>query len=501
MHTNSPSTRVPSRLKRSYFSEHFQMQQWSDIEPFVQELIDRPISSAKELERWMYDCDEADRIIGENARWRHINVTCHTANDQYQSAYNEYVAEILPKLRPMTFKIHCKVVKSPFLVALDAHKYQMHLRNVQNSVRLFREENIALFSELALLEKEYQSIVGGLSVQIDGQEKTMQAAASLLSKNNRRLRETAFRAINEKWLGVADTLNNLFDKMVALRHQIALNAGFSNFRDYKFAALGRFDYTPEDCMAFHQTIEQEVVPLLCIVQERHKEASQIHPYRPWDTDAPLDGNDAPSPFANVEELTEKTIACLDKVSTEFGNCLRVLKQIGHLDLESRKNKAPGGYNASLPEMGIPFIFMNAVGTIGDVKTMVHESGHAVHTFLSRHLELGTLKQLTSEIAELASMSMELMTMEHWNIFFANEADLKKAKIQQLERILSILPWVSVIDSFQHWIYTHPKHTQAERQTAWLQTLARFSNNLTDWEGIEYIVLQIFRYFSIFAFPT
>ena len=475
---------IPPRLPRRYVAETFQFQVWEDIEPLVLELIERPIGNADELHRWMLDCDELDRIIGEESRRRRISVTQNTADQAAAERFNSYITDILPRLNPLSHQIQQKLYGNPYLAELDEQQYFIHLRYLKSSIELYRDENVLLAAQLGVKEKQHRIIVGSLSVWIEGKELTLQQAAQFLRSSDRTQRETAFRVMNDCWLTVSDPLNTLYDELCGLRQQIAQNAGFDNYRDFKFAAMGRYDYTPADCMAFHDTIETEILPLVRQIQQRHRDALGISPYRPWDTDAELPNQKNLRPFETTDELTEKSIQCLERVSPDFADNLRVMREMGNLDLGSRKNKAPGGYNSSLPESGVPFIFMNAVGTERDVKVMLHESGHAMHTFLSRHLELMTFKNLPSEIAELASMAMELMSMEHWDIFYDNEADLRRAKIEQLENVLSLLPWVAIIDGFQHWVYTHPQHTRTEREQAWAALLDRFSTGLTDWTDLE-----------------
>jgi oligoendopeptidase F len=478
------SLAIPPRLPRRYIDEKFCFQTWNDIEPFVQELIARPIASTKDLQQLMLDCDELDRIIGEESCRRRIKVTQNTADQTAAENLNAMIMGIWPKLDPLSHRIHQKMFNNPFLNKLDEKKYYVHIRHLKNRINLYRDENIALSAELALKEKQYRIIAGNMTVWLDNEELTLQQASQKMRSTDRDEREKTFRAINECWLNTRADLDNLYDELRALRQKVAENAGYDNFRDFKFAAMGRYDYTPQDCYNFHDTIAQVLLPVSKNIQERKREAAGIEPYRPWDTQAALPDRPVLKPFKDTYELTEKTIQCLEKISPEFADNLRIMRSLGNLDLDSRKNKAPGGYNSSLPESGVPFIFMNAVGSEQDVKTMVHESGHAMHTFLSRHLELMTFKKLPSEIAELASMSMELMSMEHWDTFYDSEKDLVNAKIQQLERVIELFPWVATVDAFQHWIYTHPQHTRQERTAAWESISNRFSTHVVDWSGLE-----------------
>jgi oligoendopeptidase F len=276
----------------------------------------------------------------------------------------------------------------------------------------------------------------------------------------------------------------LFTKLIALRHQVAVNADFATFRDYMFKALGRFDYTPQDCFDFHSSIQSEVVPILNQLTAERKAALKVDSLKPWDKAVDPEGRDALKAFNDGNDLTDKTIECFHQIDPYLGQCLSIMKAMGHLDLESRKGKAPGGYNYPLAEIGVPFIFMNATSTLRDMVTIMHEGGHAIHNFLTRDLELNDFKSTPSEVAELASMSMELISMDQWDIFFTNEEDLKRAKREHLEDLIETLPWVATIDKYQHWIYEHPHHSEQDRMEAWNKIADEFSDSITDWTGLQ-----------------
>ena len=200
----------------------------------------------------------------------------------------------------------------------------------------------------------------------------------------------------------------------------------------RFSAMGRFDYTVEDCFNFHDAIEQEIVPIITSFERKRKEKLGYAFYKPWDTTVDVDGLDPLKPFEGGKMLTDKSILCFDRLRPYFGECLATMQAMKHLDLESKDGKAPGGFMYPLYEIGVPFIYMNAVGSQRDLVTMVHEGGHAIHSFLSRGLPLTEFKSTPSEVAELASMSMELLSMDHWDVFYTEESELKRAKLEQLE---------------------------------------------------------------------
>jgi oligoendopeptidase F len=323
-----------------------------------------------------------------------------------------------------------------------------------------------------------------MTVEVEGKEYTLQQAAKFLESHNRALREEVYRKIQERRLQDKDQLNDLFTKLVEKRTQIGKNAGFDNYRDYRFADLGRFDYTKEDCFQFHEAVKSHVMSLVDFVYDRKRQSLGLDSLRPWDTEAEPEGIEPLRPFQGGEELVNKTITCMRKVNPFFADCLAKMKEIGRFDLDSRKGKAPGGYNCPLPETGAPFIFMNAAGQMHDVTTMIHEGGHAVHSFLAHELPLTQFKEYPMEIAEVASMAMELMSMDAWDAFFDNEEDLHRAKLHQMERVITIFPWIATIDKFQHWVYENPSHTLEERAENWRRIQNEFTSISIDVSGLE-----------------
>jgi oligoendopeptidase F len=457
---------------------------WETLEPLYKDLVERPISSVEELEHWMLDRSELEAALEEDFAWRYIRMTCDTNSEEKLQAFQYFATEIEPKAAPYSNELNKKLVASEFFSDLDQDKYFIYLRGVKRSLELFREENIPLQTEIQVEQQKYQSISGSMSVHLGDNEYTLEQAAVLLKDTNRNKRQEAWEKITGRRLQEKEKLNDLFDHLRVLRHKVALNAGFENYRDYMFQAMGRFDYTPQDCYAFHEAIELEIVPILREHAEQRQQALGLDSLRPWDMDVNTSGKPALKPFNNGEELIEKSIQCFRNINSYLGERLEIMKDNNLFDVESRKGKAPGGYNYPLSETGAPFIFMNSANTFRDLTTMVHEGGHAVHTFQTADLELNDFKHCPSEVAELASMSMELISMDKWDVFFDNEEDLKRAKRDQLVDVLKTLPWVAVVDQFQHWIYTNPDHLASERAAAWLKIYEPFGAGFADWNGLE-----------------
>ncbi|WP_345952107.1 M3 family oligoendopeptidase [Mucilaginibacter sp. PAMB04274] len=468
-----------SAKARTYIPAQLEIK-WENLEPLYQELSSRQINSVAELEQWLHDRSELEAALEEDFAWRYIRMTCDTTNEELLQNFQYFATEIEPKIAPYNNQLNKKLVDSEFVNNLDEKKYFIYLRSIKKSLELFREENIPVQTEIQLEQQKYQSITGAMSVHIGDKEFTLEQAAALLKDTDRSKRQNAWEKITDRRLQDKQPLNELFDLLLVLRHKVARNADFANFRDYMFQALGRFDYTPQDCYAFHEAIETAVVPILREQAHKRQEALGLDALKPWDMDVDTTGKPALKPFQNGEDLVNKSIACFNRISPYLGERLSIMKDNGLFDVESRKGKAPGGYNYPLAETGAPFIFMNSANTFRDLTTMVHEGGHAVHTFLTAGLELNDFKHCPSEVAELASMSMELISMDNWDVYFSDEEELKRAKRDQLIDVLKTLPWVAVVDQFQHWLYTNPDHTDAQRRDAWIQIYERFGAGFIDW---------------------
>jgi len=472
------------KKERQFLPKDFEVTTWDKLELYLKDLAERNITSKEALEGWLEDVSELEAVVSEDACWRQVRMTCDTENTALRDAFNYFYTDIQPHIQPYSDLINKKLVNCEYTKTLDKEKYFTYLRSVKKSIDLFREENIPLLSELNVMQQQYGGIVGKMTVEVDGKEYTLQQASKFLESHDRALRESVYRKINERRLQDKDQLDELFTRLVRLRHQVALNAGFANYRDYIFVDKGRFDYTKEDCFNFHEGVKEYVLPLLNLINRKKREKLKLDTLRPWDTEAEPEGIEPLRPFSGGEELLQKTISCFERLRPFFAGCLRRMNELKHLDLDSRKGKAPGGYNMPLSESGAPFIFMNAAGQMHDVTTMVHEGGHAVHSFLAHPLELSAFKEYPIEMAEVASMSMELFTMDYWDSFFDNKADLERAKAHQLERVISVMPWIATIDKFQHWIYENPFHTVEERTANWMKTLEEFSSTEIDFNGLE-----------------
>lgn len=475
---------VIKRKVRRFIPEEFKVTTWEALQPYFQELQGRTIDSEVVLSAWFKDRSELESIVSEDMAWRYVHMTCDTANKELVKHYTEFVTEIQPKMSPVSNELNKKAIASEYLSLLEKEEgYDILIRNMRTSLEIYRDENVPLKTEIQQASQKYGQLSGAMSIIHEGEELTLQQAGVLIQSTDRKLREEVYRQIVFRRLDDKSSFDDLYNQLINLRDQVGKNANFKNFRDYMFAAMGRFDYTPQDCFDFHEAVAEEVVPLLNDSAVDRKKRLGVDEMMPWDKAVDADGANPLKAFDSGADLLEKSILCFKNINPYLGECLSTMKEMGHLDLESRKGKAPGGYNYPLAEVGVPFIFMNATSTLRDMVTLMHEGGHAVHSFLTKDLELGDFKHTPSEVAELASMSMELISMDQWHLFFDNKDDLKRAKKEHLTQIIDTLPWVATIDKFQHWIYENPTHTVEQRLEQWNIIFDQFADNVTNWEGL------------------
>ncbi|MBI3134328.1 MAG: M3 family oligoendopeptidase [Bacteroidetes bacterium] len=473
-----------TRKKRIFLSEDLKINSYDDVKGYFDQLLAEPVNTLADFKTWLLKSSELEAVLEEDMAWRYIRMTIDTSNKDASAAYEKFVNEINPPVSEASNLLNKKLSDSPFKNSLTDEADKIYLKKVESAIEIFREENIELASKTQNLAQEYSGVIGAQLIHYKGQDLTAPQASKFLRDPDREVRKEVYDLLFERKNQDNEILEGIFDQLIQLRHQMALNAGFKNFRDYKFKEMNRFDYTVQDCLDFHTAIEKHIVPIYKKIQEEKLKKLGFEKFKPYDLSADPDGKAPLKPFETGNELTDKTITLFKKLDPYFADCIATMKEMGHLDLESKKGKAPGGYNYPLYEIGIPFIFMNAAGTDRDVITMVHEGGHAIHSFLTKDLALTAYKSFPSEVAELASMSMELLSMNYWDIFYPAADDLKRARKEHLESILMVLPWIATIDSFQHWLYENPAHTREDRKTKWLEISKRFGTGLTDWTGYE-----------------
>ncbi|HYE02395.1 MAG TPA: M3 family oligoendopeptidase [Phycisphaerales bacterium] len=474
---------------------------WEELRPLYEQLLARPLNSAEDLERLLLDRSELDAAASEAGSILYINMTCRTDDPATTRAYLDFVENVQPRLKETGFELDRKIVQSPHAARLDPDRYRVLLRDLRVGVEIFRPENVPIETELAKLEQEYQAICGAMTVSFRGEEKTLPQMNRYFEEPDRTTREEAWRLVWERRFQDRERVEALYETMIAKRHQVAMNAGFSSYRDYVFKAKRRFDYTPETCHQFAAGVEQVVVPALRRLNHERRDALQLDRLRPWDLAVDVKGRPALRPFETADEMVAKTRRVFRRLDPTLGELFDSLCGGGCLDLDSRKGKAPGGYQSNRDRVRQPFIFMNAAGVQRDVETMVHEAGHAFHALLCRRDPLLAYRsEIPLEFAEVASMSMEMATHHLLDEFYQSPQDAGRAVRVHLEQLATILPWIATIDQFQHWAYTHPMHSRAGRRDTWVGLNARFGPAV-DYSGLEpYLDMSWQRQLHLFGAP-
>jgi oligoendopeptidase F len=496
-----PFDGLPPHKARAFVPEKIDLGDWSQIAP----LFDRleagaaQCKTAATLEGWLLDWSELNAALDEEGARRYIAMTCHTDNTDAEKAYLHFVEQIEPQLKPRQFRLEELYLQHRLRGKLAGQRYAVFDRATQVRVDLYRAENVPLETEEAKLSQQYQKLSGSLTVKFRDEEKTLVQMAPYLEEPDRALRKEAWELVAHRRLQEAEKFEDAFDRLVTLREQIAKNAGFANYRDYAFRANRRFDYTPKDCLGFHETIEREVMPMLRELQGERREQLKLDGLRPWDLAVDPLNRPPLRPFGKVDQMVSNTQRIFSQLDAELAGGFREMNDLRLLDLENRKGKAPGGYQSTLAEARLPFIFMNAVGVQRDVETILHEAGHAFHALATRNEDFFAYRHAPIEFCEVASMSMELLGNEFIEAFYSSP-DAKRARRTHLDGIINFFPWMAVVDAFQHWVYTHPGHSRAERSAAWLALMDRFGGDV-DWSGHEQARAHLWhRQLHIFIHP-
>ena len=474
---------------RRFVPAQFDPSNWEDARPLYEELRDRPIDSPDALERWLQDVSELSSVMDEYGSRRYIDKSCHTDDEQIKRRYLQYVEEIEPKIKPIGFEIEKRFLASPHAEALLARdgRYRMLAKRWRAETEIFRKENVPLQTEVTTLVTEYDTICGAMTVNFRGEELTLQQAEKFLQEPDRPTRQEAWELVSSRRYQDHGKIEDVFDALLERRGRIARNAGLPDYRAYVWKEYKRFDYTPEQCVAFADAIARTVVPLVDELDRQRKQDLALESLRPWDLNVDPQNRPALAPFGRDDtgRLVEGSRAIFGRLSPALAEDFDSLSRRNNLDLGSRKGKQPGGYQCNLDEAREPFIFMNAAGVQRDVETMLHEGGHAFHCLAARDEPLTFLRSAPIEFCEVASMSMELLALDHFDAFYDDPADAARAKRNKLEEVIKFLPWMATIDMFQHWLYTHPGHSRAERTAFWLSLLDRFDSKI-DYAGYEHV---------------
>ena len=458
---------------------------WESLSKLYDELKQRELPTRQDIERWLNDESELYAVVAEERSLRRVRNTTQTDNPEYERAFLQFIQELEPKLKQARFELDKKFVASPARDQLPRDYYRVMVRNRSNSVALFRPENVELEKQDSELKTRYEKISAAMTVDFRGEERTLNQMVRFYDDVDRKVRMEAWELSERRRLADADALDQIYEEQVKLRASMAKNAGFDSFRDYTFSKLERFDYTPRDCYDYHDAVEKHFVPLRRQLDKERMEKLGVETLRPWDMTVDPQGRPPLRPFNGAAELVRGCSKVFQMVDPVFAGYFSKLVDLNLLDLESRKGKRPGGYQSTFTQLQLPFIFTNAVGRDNDVRTLCHEAGHSFQTFLLREKDypFDYLYGYGSEIAEVASTSMELISGTYFEGVFYNADEARRSNLEEYSQMVWLFCWVATIDSFQHWVYTHPDHSREERKQEWVRLFHRFLG-LESWAGYE-----------------
>ncbi len=485
-----------------FLTKSFDGTVYTGIEPFLADLLARDVASRQELERWIVDRSELDAACAESRAELYIATSCDTENKEVEAAFGRYLEQVAPKLQQAEFDLDSKLVALADKFPLDHYRYDVMLRSKRAQVAIFREQNVPLHTELSKLSQQFGKIAGAQTVHFDGQERTLPQMKEFELSTDRAVRERAWRATIARRLADKPQLDALYSKMVSLRDEVARNAGFVTDADsgayvkYAFSEKNRFDYTPGDCREFWRAVERHVVPFIRRRSESRRVQLGVQTLRPWDLAVDVQGRERLRPFEGGADLVAKSMATMKSLDPRLAEMLGRMTggatagakdcKTEFLDLDSRRGKRPGGYQYMRDRTRRPFIFMNAAGLHDDAMTMLHEAGHAFHSMLCTDEPIVDYRHSPIEFAEVASMSMEHLSMPHWGApgaFYSREEELRRARHEHIEDAVTLLAWIATIDAFQHWVYANPAHSDQQRCAHWLELETRFGRGVS-WEGLE-----------------
>ena len=472
------------KINRKFLSKDLIISTWESVQPYYEQLISHQPANQNDFLQWFGRSNELEAALQEHYAWLYIRMTCNTLDKEIATTYSNFVQHVKPKVIEYQQQLTQKYYHSPFRNELNPDTFKLINWVASVEIELYRADNVPILSEIDLETQQYDALIGAMTIEVDNQTLTLPQAALQLEITDRNKRETVWKKLSARRLHDKDVLDTLFNKLINLRQQVAKNANYQSFTDYQFKNLARIDFTKKDCLDFQTAIEKVVKPLYIQLMNHRKKALNLSQLRPWDTAVDLYGTEPLRPFKDDKELITKALQLFHSIRPELATMVKQLQDLQQLDLASHIGKAPGGYNYPLYETGVPFIFMNAAGAHQDLITLIHECGHAIHSIVTADLQYNTHKSPPSEVAELASMSMEYIAQDYLQIFYPSPKDQQRALYQQLSRTIILLPWIALVDAFQQWIYDNPTHSISQRCQQWTTLYYRFHGDAVDWSGFE-----------------
>lgn len=486
---------------RVFLPEDFVFSTWKTIAPYFDILLEADLKTKDDMVQWIVRRGEVEACFIEAYAWAQVESSCDTQSKEAKEKLRYMDAEAMPQFSVMSDKLNGKFIDCGLADTLDPEMYAEYTRCIRNQKELFRAENVPLAAQDAELEVEYSEVVSGIMMEYKGGQYTPQQMAVFLEHKDEAVRKEAYDIVKKARKAKSEIIHDIYDRMIAVRHQIAQNAGFENYRDYVFRAKNRFDYTPQDCFDFHTGIQNHMVPLYENILEEKRIQLKKEKLDVWDLAVDLDGDKPLKPFEpKQKEVLRVTKDILGSLRPKYGEYIEHMDTLGNFDVESRKGKRPGGFMSPMYETRVPFIFANCVGMQQDLNTMIHEGGHALHEMCMADQNVPSILLCEKyEMCEVASMAQELLTMEMWDIAYPNADDCLRAKRKSMVDLFHSFYWIATIDAFQHWIYENPTHSHQEREDTWKDIFVRFHPKNVAWTDYELSLLWQ-RQLHLFVYP-
>ena len=469
---------VPS-VPASYYSDAIHLEDVAALEARLQALLQWPMASVADLEAWIAAKEDLSASITEAMSGHRIDHHRDTAHPGKRAAVRHDQTVVQPLLARYQAQLDRTFLDCPLADHLDDSRYGRMLRVRKATVDLFREENIPLVVREQELVGEYIAVMGSLTVIWNGDKVPYAAVQAQGDGPTRPVRERAWRALAEARWAVKSEVDAIMHELLQLRHQMAVQSGFQNYRDYMFALKQR-EYSIGDCHNLHASVERHVVPAWGRLAHVLRGELGVDRYRPWDT-GPC--TLSVFPVATTSELMDAVDAILGRTDSYFQERFRFMRENGLMDVDMRHGKRPGAFSEPLPETRNAFVFSNFSPSFTALMALVHEIGHALQSYL-QFASGGSGPDDREEVNELYSHSLELLLLDKLGEVYQDGHDVKNAMREELHRSLNLLLNPLQRDLFQHWLYTHPDHTQEQRDAMFLTINRRFALQPVDISGLE-----------------
>ncbi len=468
---------IVSILDRNLFSANTITELYSELEQM-------PLDNLNDVSELLLSWTAVEEALAETHAARYIKFSQNTSDEQSRQMLDSFIEEVEPLAEEANFRLNKRVMNNALVKQYVEANEPEFFKQLKRRVEIFRHDNVTISAQAEVLAQDFSEKTGELSINYKGGELTMEQASALLEGTDRAERESIYHLMLASRVAIYDDMHGLMDELLKLRHKIAINAGFKSYRDFRHYELERFDYSVADVVSLHGAIQQHFVPLADKVMIRRKQLLGYDELMPWDLAVDTQHKQPLCPFKTAQELVSRGRATLAQLDNRMAQLIDEMEANGRLDLETRNKKAPGAFSFPLPKSKASFLFMNAASTHDDVVTLMHEMGHAMHDKLCSHYPFYFQKDYPMEVAELASMSMELISSSFWQPFYPQPDDLNRAKVNLLEGVALALPWIAVVDEFQHWLYTHPEHSRHERDGAWTKLYRKYASHEVSYAGVE-----------------